>query len=46
MLLEFLQKEIAKFERILGQMKEKNSSDTQVEEKLIFLRKAEKQYAL
>lgn len=45
-LLEFLQKEVAKFERILQQMKEKNSQDTQVEEKLMFLRRAEKQYAM
>lgn len=45
-LLEYLQKEIAKFERISEQMREKNSRDTQVEEKLAFLRRAEKEYAL
>ncbi len=45
-LLEFLQKEIGKFERILEQMREKNSQDKQVEDKLVFLRRAEERYAL
>lgn len=45
-LLEFLQKEIAKFERILEQMREKNSQDKQVEDKLVFLRRAEERYAM
>ncbi len=40
-LLQYLQKEIAKFERISLMMQEKQSQDTQVSEKLEFLRKAE-----
>ncbi len=40
-LLQYLQKEIAKFERISEKMREKNSKDTQVEEKLELLKKAE-----
>lgn len=40
-LLQYLQKEIAKFERISEQMREKNSQDTQVKNKIAFLKKAE-----
>ena len=40
-LLQYLQKEIAKFEQIALTMKEKQSQDLQVLEKIEFLKKAE-----